>query len=210
MASIDTQLTCMEYLRDNLHWDDYMCAALVGCMIAESNINPKAINKGEKYGTLTTSTACNKGTEYGTKTSSWSYGAGIVQWTFCDRKESALILGLNINKNQAKSIIINDGIESLSLDQQLQMVVGEISKGAYKNNFGIAIKKCNDLREAVGTVYCRYLGGYSSKNTPATEADIKRIDKHYNDANQKNISGFNIRLKYANQVLNCYHKSIDI
>ena len=52
MASIQNQLTCVEFLRDNLGWEDYKCAALVGCMMAESGINPQAVNKGEKNGTL--------------------------------------------------------------------------------------------------------------------------------------------------------------
>jgi len=210
MASLDNQLICVEYLRDNLNWDDYMCAALVGCMIAESNINPAAINKGEKNGTLTSSSACNKNTVYGTKTCPWSYGAGIIQWTFTDRKEKALMNGLGYSLQQAQNLIRGAGIESLSLQQQLQMVVGEISKGLYKTNFGVVMPKCQNLKEAVSAAYCRFLGGFSSKTTVPTDSDIKRLDKAYDAANSKTISGFNTRLKYANMVLDNYHHSIDI
>ena len=210
MNTITNQLICVEYLRDHLEWDDYMCAALVGCIIAESSITPSAINKGEKNGTLLSSSACNKNTEYGTKNSPWSYGAGIVQWTFCDRKEKALMVGLGFTKQQAIDLIKSKGIESLDLETQLKMVCAEITKGMYKNNFAEAIKKCKNLKEAVATVYCRYLGGFSSKTTPANDSDIKRLDKAYDVANSKAISGFFTRLKYANQVLDNYHHSIDI
>ena len=58
---------------------------------------------------------------------------------------------------------------------------------------------------------CRFLGGFSSKTTIPTDADIKRLDKGYNTANMKSSgSMFGIRLNYANQVLDNYHHSIDI
>ena len=210
MATIDNQIICMEYLRDNLGWTDYQCAALVGCMIAESNINPSAINKGEKNGTLKSSGANNEGKPYGDKHCPWSYGAGIIQWTYTNRKENALMLGLGIQKDKAVTIIKGSGIEALPLDHQLKMVCAEITKGNYKDNFKIVIEKCENLKEAVAAVYCRYLGGYSSKTTIPTDSDISRLDKNYNIANQNSVSGFYIRLKYATQVLENYHHSIDI
>ena len=211
MASIQNQLTCVEFLRDNLGWEDYKCAALVGCMMAESGVNPQAVNKGEKNGTLKASSACNKGTAYGTKTSPWAYGAGIIQWTFTDRKENALMIGLGMTKQKAIELIKGAGIESLTLENQLKMVVGEISKGMYKNNFAVVMSKCETLKDAVAAVYCRFLGGFSSKTTIPTDADIKRLDKGYNTANMKSSgSMFGIRLNYANQVLDNYHHSIDI
>lgn len=195
MANLKDQLICVEYLRDNLNWCDYMCAALVGCMIAESNITPNTINKEEKNGTLA---------------SSGDYGAGIVQWTFIDRKEKALMVGLGMSKSQAQDFIKNKGIESLNLIDQLKMVVGEIKNGMYKSNFNVVMLKCQTLKEAVAAAYCRYLRGFSSKTNVPNDADIKRLDKAYDAANSKAISEFNIRLKYANQVLDNYHHSIDI
>lgn len=209
--NITNQLFCVEYLRDNLGWEDYKCAALVGCMMAESGVNPQAVNKGEKNGTLKASSACNKGTTYGTKTSPWAYGAGIIQWTFTDRKEKAIMGGLGYTQTQAKQLIQGGGIESLTLEQQMKMVVYEISKGLYKNNFTMVMTKCETLKDAVASVYCRFLGGFSSKTTIPTDADIKRLDKGYNTANMKSSgSMFGIRLNYANQVLDNYHHSIDI
>ena len=210
MASVTNQLICVEYFRDNLGWDDYMCAALTGCIIAESNINPSAINKGEKNGTLKSSGACNLNQPYGQRKSPWAYGAGIIQWTYTDRKEKALMDGLGYTQENAKKLIQSTGIESLSLEQQLSMIKGEITKGIYKNNFAVVIKKSRNLKEAVASVYCRYLGGFSSKTSVPTDADIKRLDKSYDSANSKAISGFNTILKYANIVLDNYHNSIDI
>lgn len=143
MASLNLQLICVEYFRDNLELDDYMCAAMVGCMIAESLLNIKELEE---------------------------------------------------------------------LEDKLKNIKDDILDGQYKNNFGKAIRKCKNLKEAVATAYCRYFNGYSSKTTPANDGDIKRIDKYYNKENNdnSNISGFSIRLKYANQVLDNYHHSIDI
>ena len=195
MANLKDQLICVEYLRDNLNWCDYMCAALVGCMIAESNITPNAINKVEKNSI---------------SASSGDYGAGIVQWTFTDKKEKALMVGLGMSQSQAQDFIKNKGIESLNLVDQLKMVVGEIKNGMYKSNFNVVMPKCQTLKEAVAAVYCRYLRGFSSKTNVPNDADIKRLDKAYDATNSKAISEFNIRLKYANQVLDNYHHSIDI
>jgi len=207
MASLDNQLTCMEYFRDNLGWDDYMCAALVGCIIGESNISPGAINKDEKNGTAS-SLACNQNTPYGTKTSPWSYGAGLIKWTFTDRKEKAIMLGLGYNKDKTIETIKHSGIESLSLEQQLKMIVAEISRGDYKDNFSEAIIKCKTLKDAVATVYCRYLNGYNSENSIPTDEEIKRLDNNYEIDNNK--SEFYKSLKYAEQALQNYHHSIDI
>lgn len=210
MSNFSNQYIVMPWLRDNLSLDDYMCAAITGCMIAESGINPQAYNKGEKNGTLKSSGACNKGTAYGTKTCPWSYGAGIVQWTYTDRKEKALIGGLGMTRESAISLIKTKGIESLSLEDQLKMVAYEISKGMFKNNFNVVLRKCETLKDAVAATYCRYLGGFSSKTNVPTDADIKRLDKGYNRANMNSNSGFALRYKYAVQALENYHKTIDL
>jgi len=72
-------------------------AGIAGVLTAESGINPSAFNKKEKAGTYTSSSANNKGAKYGEKNSPWSYGAGIGQWTFTDRKEKAIMGGLGVN-----------------------------------------------------------------------------------------------------------------
>lgn len=209
MASAsDTELMCVRYFIEKLGWKDYMAAGLVGCMKAESGITPSKVNSGEKNGTLTTSGACNHGTAYGTKHSPWSYGAGICQWTYCDRKENAMIAGLGYTSSQAQSLIKSKGVESLSLEQQLRMAVGEISKGKYSSNYGIAMRKTQNLKDSVAATYCRYLGGFSSSASVPTDNDIKRIDKSYDAANGRAISGFGTRYKYANEILTKYRKSV--
>ena len=177
----DVQLYCVEFFRDNLEFDDYVCAAMVGCMMAESNLNPTFVNK-------TTN------------------GVGLIQWKYDDRKFNALKNGLGLSNEKTEEILKTNGIQSLSLSDQLLMIKYEISNGPYKDNFNIAIRKTNNLKEAVATVYCRYINGFSAKTSIATESDIKRIDKSYG----QDKSNFNIRLKNANYILNKYHRSIDI
>ena len=202
MTLQERQLFCMEYFVEHLKWDDYKCAALVGCLTAESFLISSSINKEEKNGTLLVSDVCNKNTAYGTKTSPWAYAAGIAKWKYTNRKELALQLGLGIQQDKAIVIIKSTGIEGLSLEQQLKIIVAEITKGNYKDNFAIVIEKCETLKDAVATVYCRYINGYSSKTSIPTKADIIRINNDYSE--------FMNRLKYANIVLDNYHKSIDI
>ena len=192
----------MEYFRDNLKWDDYMCAALVGCMMAKSRLSSKYYDKGEKNGTNTSSPYCNKEQPYGEQNSPWSYSAGLLGWKQTNRKESAIQLAQGINKDKAIVTIKSRGIEGLSFDQQLHMIIMEITQGQFKDNFTIAMSKCESLQDAVATVYCRYANGYSSKTSIPNESDIKRIDKTETE--------YNKCLSFAEYVLDEYHKSIDI
>ena len=88
-------------------------------------------------------------------------------------------------------------------EEELNTILKDISSNKYSNNFIVALKKAETLSEAVSVVYCRYSNGFSDKKTIPTEADIKRIDNTYKN-------GFNLRLKYADQILDNYHRSIDI
>ena len=99
---------------------------------------------------------------------------------------------------------MSKGIESLSLEQQLKMVVGEINKGSFKSNFGVVMPKCKNLKEAVSAVFCRFLGGISSNTSIPSESEIKKLDKAYDAANGKAISGFSKRVTYADKVLRKY------
>lgn len=201
-SKFDRQLFCMEYFRDNLNWEDYKCAALVGCMKAESNLYCRYVNKSEKNGTDLLSPMCNKDQAYGTQNNPWSYSAGILGWKQTNRKEHAIERGLGINKDKAIVIIKSKGIESLRFEQQLHCIVAEITQGIFKDNFLIAINKCETLKDAVATIYCRYINGYSTKTNIPNNKDIRRIDKYDIE--------FDKRLKLAEQALYNYHHSIDI
>ena len=152
-------------------------AGIVGVMTAESGVNPRIVNKGEKAGTYKSSSANNEGTPYGTKHSPWSYGAGICQWTFCDRKEKAIMGGLGVTREDAINIIKHGGIEALSLEQQIKMLEYELSS-SYKYTLQ-GIKKCNSASQAAATFYCHAVAGYSTSTEPASQAEIDRKNAAY-------------------------------
>ena len=145
-------------------------AGIAGVLAAESGINPHSFNSAEKRGTYKSSGANNEGTPYGTKHSAWSYGAGICQWTFCQRKEKAIMGGLGVSRNDAIRIIMNGGIESLSLDQQVKMLAYELNS-TYKSTLQ-GIRKCKNASQAAATYYCHAIAGYSLSIEPATQAEI--------------------------------------
>ena len=152
-------------------------AGIAGVMTAESGINPGIVNSGEKRGTYKSSSANNEGTPYGTKHSPWSYGAGICQWTFCDRKEKAIMGGLGVSKQEAIHIIKTKGIEGLSLEQQIKMLEYELNT-SYKYTLD-GLKKCTTAAQAAATFYCHAVAGYSTSTEPATNAEIAKKNAAY-------------------------------
>lgn len=164
-------------LMSDLSLTKEQAAGVVGVIVAESGANPGAFNKGERNGTYRSSSANNTGGAYGTKGSAWSYGAGICQWTFCDRKEKALMLGLGVSREQAINIIKTQGIESLPLEQQAKMLVGEL-RNTYKATLE-GIRKCSTASQAAATYYCHSVAGFSSSREPASQAEINKMNAKY-------------------------------
>ena len=152
-------------------------AGIAGVMTAESGVNPHIVNKGEKAGTYKSSGANNEGTPYGTKHSPWSYGAGICQWTFTDRKEKAIMGGLGVSRDEAIRIIKGGGIESLSLDQQIKMLEYELNT-SYKYTLQ-GLRKCSNASQAAATFYCHAVAGYSTSTEPASQAEIDKKNAAY-------------------------------
>lgn len=151
---------------------------VVGVLGAENGVNPASFNKGEKAGTYKSSGANNLGRAYGESHSPWSYGAGIGAWTHTPKKEQVLE-ALGMNKEQAKNFIMKYGIESLSLDKQITMIIYELSKYQAKTLEGI--KKCNSPELAAATYYCHAVGGakWASSTEPATQDQIDYFNKKY-------------------------------
>lgn len=170
-------LKVIESLMSLLGLTKEQAAGIAGVLTSESGVNPNIVNKGEKLGTYKSSSANNEGTPYGTKHSPWSYGAGICQWTFCDRKENVIMGGLNVTRERAKEIIINGGIESLSLDDQIKMLAYEL-KTTYKATLE-GIKKCKKPEESAATFYCHNVAGFSTSTNIATQAEIDNANKKY-------------------------------
>lgn len=168
-------------------------AGIAGVMTAESGINPHIVNAGEKSGKYTSSSANNTGAPYGDKHCPWSYGAGICQWTFTQRKESAIMGGLKVSREQAKKIIMGGGIESLSLDDQIKMLAYELET-SYKHTLN-GIKKCSSAARSAATFYCHSIAGYSSSDEPASNDEIAAMNKKYNTVGADNQ--INKGMKYA-------------
>lgn len=166
-------------------------AGIVGVIMSESGANPAAFNKGERNGTYKSSSANNVGSAYGTKGSPWSYGAGICQWTFCDRKEKAIMKGLGVSREEAINIIKTRGIESLSLEDQAKMLVGEL-KSAYSATLE-GIRKCSTASQSAATYYCHSVAGFSSSKEPASQAEINKMNARYSTvgANSQINKGMN-------------------
>lgn len=158
-------------------------AGIAGVLEAESGIDPQAFNRGEKNGTYSSSSANNKGEKYGHKNSPWSYGAGIGQWTFTDRKEKAIMGGLGLNQDEARNLIKTKGIESLSLEQQIKMLEYELTNN-YKNTLE-GIKKCTKASDAAATFYCHAIAGYSDSKEKATLDEINKMNKRYSKVGAK-------------------------
>lgn len=152
-------------------------AGVAGALTAESGVNPRKFNKKEKNGTYKKSRANNLGEPYGNDHCPWSYGAGICQWTFTQRKEDAIMGGLGVTREQAKQKIINEGVESLSIDNQIAMLINEL-KTTFKETL-IGVRKCNTAEKSAATYYCHCLAGVSKSTEPATRAEIDKMNNLY-------------------------------
>lgn len=170
-------LVVMSMLMNDLGLTKAQAAGIAGVMTVESGVNPHIVNAAEKKGTYKTSGANNEGTPYGTKHSPWSYGAGICQWTYCDRKEKAIMGGLGVSREEAIKIIKTKGIEGLSLEQQIKMLEYEF-KTSYKYTLA-GIKKCDSAELAAATFYCHAVAGYSTSTEPATSKEIAAQNAAY-------------------------------
>lgn len=141
-------------LIDRLGMTREQAAGVAGVIMAESGLNPASYNKAEKAGTLK-----------GSKANGAGYGAGMLQWSM-GRKDAVLKL---IGKNKP--------IEELSIDDQIDMLIGEL-QGPYKNTLE-GILQCKTPSEAAATMYCHNVGGLSSSRLPATQAEIDAMNKRY-------------------------------
>ena len=186
-------LKVISILMQKLGLTKEQACGICGPLTSESQMNPAIFNKGEKNGTYTSSGANNTGAPYGDKHCPWSYGAGICQWTFTQRKESAIMGGLRVSREKAISIIKGGGIESLSLENQVDMLIYELQT-TYKNVLA-GIKKCKTAAQAAATFYCHGLAGFSKSSEPATQAEIDHHNERYSHIGAN--SQINKGMRYA-------------
>jgi hypothetical protein len=162
-------------------------AAVVGVYIDENNCNPASYMKAEARG-------------QGAKgTGGFGYGAGIASWTGAEFKNTAL--------TQA-GIAPNTPIESLRLEKQADMVVGNIN-GNMKRYYD-ALRRCQNIEDASATCVVLTYGVGHSKNwkTHPTPQEAQAASDYYGRANDRSYgksahhwNGYGRRLEYAKQVL---------
>lgn len=143
-------------------------AAIVGTFLDENGCDPRNCMKAEKDG---------KGAK---GTGGFGYGAGISSWTGVETKNNALA---------SIGIAPNTPIESLSLQQQSQMVVNDIN-GQWKKYYD-AVKRCTTIEEASAAHVC-LIGGvgkidqshWKAPNHPTAE-DAMYISNWYGESNDR-------------------------
>lgn len=163
----------IDSLMSRLNLTKEQASGIVGVISAESGCNPNAWNKAEKSGKLPSSSANGSG-----------YGAGMLQWSN-ERKKAALKL---IGKQDSL-------IESLSLDDQINMLIKEL-EGPYKSTLS-GIRKSKTASEAAATMYCHNVGGFSSSDMPATQDEITELNKKYSKFGNRDYVGTG--MNYAEQ-----------
>lgn len=188
-TALSRAVTVANYLVENGGLTKVQAAAVVGVYIDENGCNPGTYNKAEKAG---------KGAK---GTSGFGYGAGIASWTFTDFKNKALT---QVGFPQFTPI------ETLSLEDQAKMVVGNINGNAsYYYN---ALKRCASIEDASATAVVITGGvGFVNKNawlSHPVASDGQHVSDVYCKANNKRFGYsehhcnlYARRLDYAKQVL---------
>lgn len=196
-------------LMRELGWKDYMAAALIGCVYGEAGgFRPWMVNVGEKSGSLKSSSACYKGPRTSSKElehydAAYSYGAGIIQFTFWDRKLRAATIVAKKNGGKvhgmapeqflmaidepgrrtcinpspwqkATKVSYPGGIENLTLDEQFDILIGEIKE--VNPAINESVKRSTNLQEALAVIYCNYIGGtYRKVEIPSPEKVQRKV-----------------------------------
>lgn len=215
-------------LMKELGWKDYMAAALIGCVYGEAGgFKPWMVNVGEKSGSLRSSRACyNKPGSSEPYNGAYSYGAGIIQFTFWNRKLRAaqivaaknggLIHGMKPEEflmaidgpgkrtctkpsawQKAAKVDYKGGIENLTLDEQFDVLIGELINNYPAINKSVKMSK--NLQEALAVIYCGYIGGFSNKVEIPTPTMVQKKVTAYMRANprSKEQDHYMRRLGYA-------------
>ena len=180
-------VTVAKYLMANAGLTKMQAAAVVGVYIDENHCNPASYMKAEAKG-------------QGAKgTGGFGYGAGIASWTGVEFKNTAL---------KQAGISPYTPIETLTLEQQAKMVVGNI-KGNMKHYYD-ALRRCQNIEDASATCVVMTYGVGHSKNwrTHPTPQEAQAASDYYGRANDRSYgksehhwNGYARRLGYAKQVL---------
>lgn len=184
---MERAVTVAKLLIENGGLTKIQAAAVVGVYIDENNCDPHSYMQAEKKG---------KGAK---GTDNFGYGAGIASWTHTEFKNIAL--------KQAGFAEFTP-IETLSLEQQVQMVIGNIN-GNMKRYYS-ALKRCQNIEDASATAVIITGGVGYSKNwdTHPTPKEAQEMSDNYGKSNDKRFGKspnhwnlYGRRLGYAKQVL---------
>lgn len=153
-------------LKAEFGWTNVQVAGVLGNIQQESMFNPKSINKSEKKN----QSPKPKGNDQ--SNNPYNYGAGLIQWTFYNRK--LRVLGyVGKGATELKNISIGTteggpgGIESCTLDEQITMLITELK--TIFPNIVKAISRCKTAEESATTFY------YRVERSPKNEDKIYRI-----------------------------------
>lgn len=152
-------LAAFHWMKANTDLQDHQIAGVIGVMLAESNMDPQAYMKAEKYGT-----AMHKGIKFLPK----GYGAGICQWTSPNSSDTRKADILNyINKTFNKDYT---EIEQSSLGEQLAAFKYEIKTKRPKTYRDL--KNSESLWDATKIMLSGYENGGDGKY--ATEEQLNK------------------------------------
>lgn len=193
---LEKGLYIKKFFMERLGWSSYMASALVGCLICENgSLNPAVVNIREKNGTLLSSSASYKKTK---PNSEYNYGAGLIQWSFYDRKMNLL----NYMEKKTKGGIhgkwtannfIRDcmpgtsytpensdykgGVENLSFEEQIDCIGYELTTKYSNANQSIMMSKT--IEEAVAVLFCDYIGGGPNDiRIPSPQTVANKVNKY--------------------------------
>ena len=153
-----------QYLVEKGGFTKEQAAALVGVYLDENNCDPGEVMQAEKDGYGAEGTGGN------------NYGAGIGSWTF--NKESSL---------EAAGFDPNTPIESLTLQQQCDMIIAESQSEDHKYYYD-ALRRCETLEDASATAVVMIgAPGFSDNwDTHPTPAEAKEVSDWYGASNDAN------------------------
>ena len=161
-AALDRGTLVAKYLMQNGGFTAEQAAALAGVYVDENGCYP-----GEMPGQLLNDEKAKFGD---------GYGAGIGSWTTSEVKHTVL---------SDAGFATNTPIESLSLQQQCDMIIATSNKS--NKTYYNALRRCSTLEDAsaTATVMTGGVGFSSNWSTHPTQAEAKAMADYYAAANDR-------------------------
>jgi hypothetical protein len=152
-VNTDRMTKAIDYLKKELGINDVQAAGIVGCLYAESHLNPESINKDEKAGGNP-----NVDKNY--------YGAGLPHWTHKERKDKILSYLQETSKTKGTKI------EDFGFEDQLRAVAWEIKND--RKTFLKVLKEKQTVEDAADATLRGYENGTTDKLATVDNMGWKR------------------------------------